>query len=433
MKTISNQPYKGTSDMFPDEFAIRKAIFDRWRSICLSYGYKEYLTPLVEQIEVYEAKSGEDLGGKELMRLTDRAGRELAIRPEMTPSVTRMVTRYYESESKPLRLFSIANFMRAEKPQRGRNREFWQLNYDIFGTDSELADVEVLQIALQIMLSFKPPKRSFILKLNHREQIRELLLNWVGIDEGKITEIMRLLDKAGKLSDFEVNARYVELGVSSEQIDKLYDLTKVNDLEELRALIPDLKINEEIQIIMSSLNDLGYGEYYKFTPNLIRGLDYYDGMVFEVFDNHPDNNRSIFGGGRYNGLASIFGHKDIPAVGCAPGDEALYLFTKSWDLQNELIQKTEKSVFIPLLDERYATQLMKSSDELRKSGLKVTMGVDIMKIGKAIAQASKSKYEYIALLGENEIKNNRITIKDLDSGEQFEGSLEDVLKKIHDR
>ncbi len=432
MKTISNQPYKGTSDMFPEEFAIRKAIFDRWRSICLSYGYKEYLTPLVEQIEVYEAKSGEDLGGKELMRLTDRAGRELAIRPEMTPSVMRMVTRYYESESKPLRLFSIANFMRAEKPQRGRNREFWQLNYDIFGTDSILADVEVLQIALQIMLSFNPPKGSFVLKLNHREQIRELLLGWVGLKEEKISEIMRLLDKAGKLSEYELNARYVELEVKSDQIEKLNELAKVNDIDQLKKLIPNIAINEDLQMIMNSLDELGYGEFYKYTPNLIRGLDYYDGMVFEVFDNHPQNNRSVFGGGRYNGLASIFGHKDIPAVGCAPGDEALYLFTKSWDLQKELVEKVSKNVYIPLLDDRYAAEVLKRAVDFRQAGINVTTGVEVMKIGKAIAHASKSKYEYIALLGENEIKNNSITIKDLSTGEQFEGNLEDFVKNLKD-
>lgn len=432
MKTISNQPYKGTSDMFPEEFAIRKAIFDRWRSICLSYGYKEYLTPLVEQIEVYEAKSGEDLGGKELMRLTDRAGRELAIRPEMTPSVMRMVTRYYESESKPLRLFSIANFMRAEKPQRGRNREFWQLNYDIFGTDSILADVEVLQIALQIMLSFNPPKGSFVLKLNHREQIRELLLGWVGLKEEKISEIMRLLDKTGKLSEYELNARYVELEVKSDQIEKLNELAKVNDIDQLKKLIPNIAINEDLQMIMNSLDELGYGEFYKYTPNLIRGLDYYDGMVFEVFDNHPQNNRSVFGGGRYNGLASIFGHKDIPAVGCAPGDEALYLFTKSWDLQKELVEKVSKNVYIPLLDDRYAAEVLKRAVDFRQAGINVTTGVEVMKIGKAIAHASKSKYEYIALLGENEIKNNSITIKDLSTGEQFEGNLEDFVKNLKD-
>ncbi|HXW00588.1 MAG TPA: ATP phosphoribosyltransferase regulatory subunit, partial [Anaerolineae bacterium] len=164
-RKLSNQPVKGASDWLPEEFAVRRYIFDTWRKINQQFGYEEYLTPIFESAEIYRAKSGEDIGGKELMVITDPAGRELAIRPEMTPSVTRMVTKFYRQAPKPLRLFSIANFWRNEKPQRGRNREFWQLNTDIFGSKAMAADLEILQLALQIMLAFNPPKGSFTLYL----------------------------------------------------------------------------------------------------------------------------------------------------------------------------------------------------------------------------------------------------------------------------
>ena len=176
-KKISNRPPKGTQDWWPDEYRVRKYIFDTWRKVNRQFNYEEYLTPLLESADVYRAKSGEDVGGKELMVMVDRAGRELAIRPEMTPSVTRMVSRFYKQATKPLRLFSIANYYRNERPQRGRSREFWQLNSDIFGADSLTADLEILQLALELMLAFKPPAGSFVLHLNHRRLIDAILKN----------------------------------------------------------------------------------------------------------------------------------------------------------------------------------------------------------------------------------------------------------------
>jgi histidyl-tRNA synthetase len=172
---LSNLPQKGTSDWTPEEFRVRKTIFDTWRKVCTSFGYQEYLCPILESADIYRAKSGEDVGGKELMSFFDQGGRELSIRPEMTPSVTRMVTRFYEQKPKPIKLFSIANFVRNEKPQRGRNREFWQLNIDTFGSNSILSDVEMLVLIIEMMLAFKAPKDSFKVNLNNRKLIDAIL------------------------------------------------------------------------------------------------------------------------------------------------------------------------------------------------------------------------------------------------------------------
>lgn len=155
---ITNQPPKGTYDWLPEEFKVRKYIFDTWREVCTSFGYQEYLTPLLEYADIYRVKSGEDVGGKELTIITDRGGRELALRPEMTPSVTRLVTKIYKETAKPIRLFSIANFYRNQAPQKGRNREFWQLNFDIFGTHSINADIEIIQVGIEIMKSLNQVK-----------------------------------------------------------------------------------------------------------------------------------------------------------------------------------------------------------------------------------------------------------------------------------
>ncbi|HTK03421.1 MAG TPA: HisS family protein, partial [Alphaproteobacteria bacterium] len=193
---MNNQPPKGTYDWLPEEFAVRKYIFDVWRQVCQRFGYQEYLTPLVEYADLYRAKSGEDVGGPELTVFEDRGGRELAIRPEMTPSVTRLVSQIYNAYPKPIRFFSIANFYRNEKPQRGRNREFWQLNFDIFGSDSFLSDLEILQMALEIMLAFGPPKKSFTLRINNRKLVNEILSD---VSADILPQVFRILDKFEKL------------------------------------------------------------------------------------------------------------------------------------------------------------------------------------------------------------------------------------------
>ncbi len=187
-KYIKNLPPKGTADWMPDEFKVRKYIFDTFRKVCLSFGYEEYLTPTFEKAQIYKAKSGEDVGGKELMIFRDKVDREFALRPEMTPSVIRMITRIYNNQPKPIRYFSIANFFRNEKPQRGRNREFWQLNYDIFGSKSIYADAEIVKMALEIMFAFLPKEKinqkdykPFIIYINDRRVLTHFLKESVGI------------------------------------------------------------------------------------------------------------------------------------------------------------------------------------------------------------------------------------------------------------
>lgn len=318
--TLSLQPPRGTQDRFPEEYAIRKHIFDTRRKICLSFGYEEYLGPLVEPADIRRAKSGEDVGGPELTLITDRERNisDLAIRPEMTPTVTRMVANKYRQLAKPIRRFSIANFYRNERPQRGRNREFRQLNVDMFGEVSLLAEVEILQTSLELMLAFGAPQDSFVLKINHRHLIDQFLLDIVKITPEQKKQVVRLMDKREKIGQESFLQATNELDCTLPQAEQMIQFLNTTSLEELLAVFPSLgkeSALQEIQYVVQLLADLGYGDRITFSPALMRGFDYYDGIVFEVFDNHPNNNRAMFGGGRYNGLAEIFGSKEqIPAV-----------------------------------------------------------------------------------------------------------------------
>jgi histidyl-tRNA synthetase len=413
---LTNKPPKGTSDWFPDEFEIRKYIFDTWRKVCTTFGYEEYLTPIVENAEIYRAKSGEDVGGKELMIMTDRAGRELAIRPEMTPSVTRMVSRFYNDTPKPIRLFSIANYLRNEKPQRGRNREFWQLNFDIFGSESINADVETIQVGIEIMKALGADASMFTVSISDRRLLDVLVRKYLLVSDDKASSAIRILDKYEKQSNEETIAQLQEIGAQCDNFDLLPGIMSGNQdvIRELENYFgPEY---EELKSILSQLEKLGYGEFITFKPGLARGFDYYDGMVFEVFDKNPENARSIFGGGRYNGLASIFGGTSFPAVGCAPGDETTKLFLESWGLL-EQIPKAD-IIYIPILDEDMIDEVNALAVKLRAEGNNIEIGLEVQKIGKALEYADKKEIGSVVIYGQNEMKKGVYKMKNMVTGEE---------------
>lgn len=422
---LSNQPPKGTSDWLPEELKIRKYIFDTWRRVALSFGYKEYLTPIVELADVYLAKSGEDIGQKELMSFFDKGGRELAIRPEMTPSVTRMVSKIYDNEPKPLRLFSIANFFRNEKPQRGRNREFWQLNADIFGSESINADIEILQLALEIMIAFNAPKGSFTMFINNRKLIDSVLNDVAKINSDQRVEVVRILDKFEKLGGEEFGRRLSDIGLNSGQISKLLAFMDSSTEDELIRNIPELSENDgfkEIKDIVNKLESLGYVDWVKFQPNIIRGFDYYDGMVFEVFDNNPENSRAMFGGGRYNGLASLFGGSSFPATGFAPGDETTKLFLEAWNLIPKSLIEND-IYYIPMIEESLVEEYSQLAKKLRNEGKEVIQSLEFQKIGKALDYANKVGIANVILLGAEENSKGVYKVKNMKRGEEEEINL----------
>ena len=427
---LSNQPYRGTTDLIDQELKIRQYIFNIWRQTCLSFGFREYLTPLLEPAVIYETKSGEDVGKKQLYTLTDLKGRRLAIRPEMTPSVIRLVSRLYSSAPKPLRLFSIANFMRNERPQKGRSREFWQLNADIFGSESNLSDTETISLALSIMNNFKAPSGSFKLYINDRRLIDQVLTDIIGLKKGQTSAIARILDKFNKLSRPDFTKTLTDLGLDSKQITTIISFLE-SDASTLIKNFPQLKDNPGYKNITQLINNLELvplAENVIFQPSIIRGLDYYDGMVFEVFDNHPDNNRSLFGGGRYNGLADLFGGQLIPAVGFAPGDATTKLFLE----QNNLLpqEQTPITIFLPILEQKLTRATLSLASQLRNLNLPVTITTETISLTKALQQANKQKFSLIIILGEKEAEKNQVTLKNLKTGQQQTLPLSQLIQKL---
>ena len=429
---LSTQPAKWTQDRYPQEFQIRKYIFDSWRNVCLRFWYQEYLWPLVENAEIRKAKSGEDVWWSELTMITNREWKisELALRPEMTPTVTRMVSKNYSQLAKPIRYFSIANFYRNERPQRGRNREFRQLNVDIFWSDTVYADIEILSLAISLMLEFNPPKWSWKLNINNRFIIDSILLEiWLSWDIKQ--ETVRIMDKRDKLPQESINEILLEKWLNQNQVNMLIEYMNSKTIQDLIKKFPSIQDSKWIQqtnFIMQSLNNLWYSEYLEFKPSLIRWFDYYDGVVFEIFDTHPDNKRALFGWGRYNWLSKIFIKDDIAAVWFAPGDETTKLFLESRWLINSVLDKTQiEKTYIPVLEDSLHDDILKLAIKFRKHWKNIVTGLETQKITKAIQYADKQDYMFIIIFGEEENKKWVYKIKNLKTWKEKEFKLEEVF------
>ncbi len=425
---LSTQPAKWTQDRYPQEFQIRKYIFDSWRKVCLKFWYQEYLWPLVENAEIRKAKSGEDVWWSELTMITNREWKisELALRPEMTPTVTRMVAKNYAQLAKPIRYFSIANFYRNERPQRGRNREFRQLNVDMFGSDSIYADVEILTLAISLMLEFNPPKWSWKLNINNRFIIDSILSEiWLSGDIKQ--ETVRLMDKREKLPQEAISEILLEKWLNQNQVNMLVEYMNSSTIQDLIKKFPSIQDSKWIQqtnFIIQSLNNLWYSEYLEFKPSLIRWFDYYDGVVFEIFDTHPDNKRALFGGWRYNWLSKIFIKDDIPAIWFAPGDETTKLFLESRWLIDPILNKTQiEKIYIPVLEDSLQDEVFKLAMNFRNYWKNVITGLETQKMIKAIQYADKQDYKFIVIFGEEEKEKWIYKVKNLKSWKEKEFKL----------
>jgi len=423
MTKLSTQPYKGTRDYYPEDKRVQNYIFDVWRRIVETYGYQEYSAPLLESLEVYTAKSGEELAGEQTYTFTDRGDRTVAIRPEMTPSISRMVAARRQDLGYPARLYSIANFMRYERPQRGREREFWQLNADIFGVDTMLADAEIIEMADAMMKAFGADESMYVIRINHRALIDQIMHEYLGLDKDRSHKLIKLLDRKAKMpaEDFAVAAREV-LG-NDELVVKVETLTTLQSIAELPEELQASRGARELKELFDWFDKAGMTNV-TFDISLMRGFDYYTGMVFEMFDLHPDNNRSMFGGGRYDGLVGLFGVEPVATVGFAPGLTTTELFLRSHNLLPELHSSTD--IGIVIADDSVAAAL-DVARQLRREGLAVSVDITGRKLDKQLKAAAKNGIRTLVFIGSQEVSENRYTVKDMITGDEQKLVVSDIV------
>lgn len=414
MTTLSPQPYKGTRDWYPEDKAVQNYIFATWKKTVEQFGFKEYGAPLLEPLEVYAAKSGDELAGEQTYAFTDRGDRTVAIRPEMTPTVSRMVAARRQELPYPARLYSIANFMRYERPQRGREREFWQLNVDTFGSDDVAAEAETLLLADEIMKAFGASTNMYEIRVNSRELIEEMTRQYLGLDEVQAGQIVRLIDRKNKLSTEVFMASVREILETDEKVARLEAVFSADSIDTLPEGLAGGVAAGRVRELFAMLSSLGVSSA-RFDVTLMRGLDYYTGTVFEVFDVDPENNRSLFGGGRYDGLVGMFGVEPVSAVGFAPGLTTTELFLRSHNLLPDLGAGVD--MYVASVGDT-SLQTLQLAATLRSRGISVETDTTGRKFDKLIKMAEKKGATEIVFVGANEIESGEYKAKNLTTGEE---------------
>ncbi len=422
---LSTKPYKGTRDFYPNDMRLRNWFFGKIRSTLEGAAFDEYNGPMLESLELYAAKSGEEIATKQTYNFMDRGDRMVAIRPEMTPTVARMVAGKMNELNFPLRWFSIPNMYRYEATQRGRLREFWQLNVDIFGCDTYEADLEIIVSAIRIMKSFGATEEMFTVRINNRRFFNDVVAAITGKDAEGSRLVSKVIDRKNKVPRDAYEKDLRELGLSDEQIAKIDALYEMS-VEEATALCPDSIGAGELRDLFAALRELDLDKYCKFDFGIIRGLDYYTGTVFEVFDNAPENNRAMFGGGRYDNLVGLFvKNAKVSGVGYGMGDVTLENFLVTHGLVPELLGAETKVLVTRFADVPYA-EYVKLTEKLRDAGIPAALSMTAKKFGKQIEYADKENYSHIVIMGGTELAAGEVKIKNLKTREEAAVSIENL-------
>lgn len=424
--SLSTQPYKGARDFYPEDMRLQRYIFDVWRKVCESFGYEEYDTPLLEPLELYAAKTSDEIVNEQTYGFTDRGGRQVVMRPEMTPSVSRLVAARRQELGYPVRLYSIPNCFRYERPQRGRLREFWQLNADLFGVEGIEADIEAVALADAIMKAFGATDQYYI-TVGSRTLVQKLEA-LIDLSADKRAAFYRLVDGKNKMEPSEFDKRLSELlsGDTLALAKTFFTATTVDDLPSELAQSAEA---QEVRALLTKLAQRGVTNT-RFNPDVVRGFDYYTAIVFEVYDADPENNRSMFGGGRYDGLVGKFGVEPVPTVGFAMGDATLQNFLETHQLIPALKPVTDVAVLL-VGDVVEAAQPV--IQQLRKQGLNVSVDFSGRKPDKLIKAAEKRDTTKVVFIGEQELAEGTYRLKDLVSGEELRCSIEQLVSTLNER
>lgn len=429
MTALSSQPYKGTRDYYPEDKRVQNYIFDTWKRVVERFGYEEYGAPILENIEIYAAKSGQELVNEQTYAFEDRGGRTVAIRPEMTPSISRMVAARRQELAYPARLYSIANFMRYERPQRGREREFWQLNVDVFGVDTIAADVEIITIADAILKEFGASRDDYVIRINNRKFIHYMMVEYLGLDAERALHMTKLFDRRNKITadEFTESALGILGELQKDEIGKVQQIVDAKSIAELPEELQNAAGIDEVKEVFAALESAGVDSAL-FDATLMRGLDYYTGTVFEVFDTHPDNNRSLFGGGRYDGLVGLFGAEPLSAVGMAPGNTMIENFL---EVHNLLPQNTSKTdVYVVVIGSEALEGARRVAYQLRSFGLNVEVDITNRKLDKQIKTAVKKNITHALFVGTKEVDSGEYALKNLVDETEQKLSLDQVAEKL---
>lgn len=399
------QGVKGARDFYPEEMAFRSYLYGIIRKVSTSYGFQEYDGPFLEKIDLYAAKSGEELVKEQSFVFPDRGGDLITLRPELTPSLARMVATRQNELVFPLRWWSFGPFWRYERPQKGRSREFFQWNIDLIGVNSVAADLELLSIGCAFFAEAGLTGGEVVIALNDR-QLMELELLGLGVPAGSLRDVYRLIDRREKMNPESWMSYGAEIGLDPGQLAGIENILTNKDL---------WKKSERLVTIISLLADRGFAGYVEYDPGIIRGLDYYTGIVFEARDR--EGGRALFGGGRYDNLVGDVGGQPAGGIGFAMGDVVIKLTLEKYNRIPVLPVKPAQ-ILVTLFDVESIRESLAIAGELRKNGLNVEVYPEAYKLQKQLKYADRSNIRFIIVLGPDEISGGTVTVKDLKNNTQ---------------
>jgi histidyl-tRNA synthetase len=408
---------KGTRDFYPEDMAVRTWLYQMIREVSESYGYQEWDGPFLEKIDLYAAKSGEELVKEQAFVFADRGGDYVTLRPELTPTLARMVAQRQRAMTYPLRWWSFGPFWRYERPQRGRTREFFQWNIDFIGATTPESDAELVAICAAFFrkVGLRPDQVKIF--INNR-RLMDTELAKLGIDEEIRPAVFRLIDRRGKMASDEWERIALEAGITEAQLDGLKTLLSDDQL---------WKHSSELQRLFDALDLLGLGDYIQYDSSVIRGLDYYTGTVFEAKD--LDGGRAILGGGRYDNLVSDVGGDQLPGVGFAMGDVMMGIVLKKYDVIPSF-KKVPADVFVTVFDDGSMGDSLELSAALRQKDINVICASETAKLPKQLKFANRMGIRLVVIAGPDEIANQEVAIKDLAERTQIVVARKEFAQKI---
>jgi len=416
------QGVRGTRDFYPEDMRLRNWLFDNFIAASLLHGFEEYDAPVLEQEELYTRKQGEDIT-QQLYNFQDKGDRKVALRPEMTPSLARMVMARAGALPLPIKWFSIPQCWRYERTQRGRGREHYQWNVDIWGTTEISADAELISVIVTFFEEMGLTSDDIVIRISSRKVLEEVLGS-LGVEGDLFTKTCVIVDKMDKLSSEIIEEQLSELGHSSDVINKIQTILGIKDMDNLRSSLEDSSSAIlELDTLFDLIDAYGMSEWVQFDASIVRGLAYYTGSVFEAHD-REGKFRAICGGGRYDNLLSTLGGKDLPATGFGFGDMVIMEVLKEKGLVPELISGVD-DIVIPLSPD-LRDIAVRVAASLRLSDRTVDLVLEDKKIKWAFKHAERTGAKRLVLLAPDEWSRKMIKVKDLETGEEKELSLKDL-------
>ena len=416
------QGVRGTRDFYPEDMRLRNWLFDNFIAASLLHGFEEYDAPVLEHEELYTRKQGEEIT-KQLYNFHDKGERKVALRPEMTPSLARMVMAKAGSLPMPIKWFSIPQCWRYERTQRGRGREHYQWNVDIWGTTEISADAELISVIVTFFEELGLTSDDIVIRISSRKVLEEVLGS-LGVKGDLFAQTCIVVDKMDKLSSEVIKEQLLELGHSDEVISKIQSVLGIKDMESLKKSL-DKKSSaiSELNTLFDLIDSYGMSEWVEFDASIVRGLAYYTGSVFEAHD-REGKFRAICGGGRYDNLLSTLGGKDLPATGFGFGDMVIMELLSEKGLIPELISGVD-DIVLPLSQD-LRDIAVRVAASLRLANRTVDLVLEDKKIKWAFKHAERIGARRLVLLAPDEWSRKMIKVKDLETGEEKEVSLKDL-------